>query len=69
VSDIKLFKLESGTALELVGSALAVEKSLQILIEHNLETMLGVRFLATEYSTGKAHAGRIDTLERLPGHP
>ena len=24
--------------------------------------MLGVRFLATEYSTGKTHAGRIDSL-------
>ena len=24
--------------------------------------MLGIRFLATEYSTGKTHAGRIDTL-------
>jgi predicted transport protein len=62
VSDIKLFRIENGVALELFGSALAVEKSLQGLIERNLEAMLGVRFLATEYSTGKAHGGRIDSL-------
>jgi predicted transport protein len=43
-----------------VGSDL--EKPLQSLIEKNLEALLGVRFLATEYSTGKTHAGRIDTL-------
>lgn len=62
MSDIKLFRVEDGAALELVGSALTVEKSLQDLIERNLEAMLGVRFLATEYSTGKAHGGRIDSL-------
>jgi predicted transport protein len=28
----------------------------------HLETFLGVRFLATEHVTGKAHGGRIDTL-------
>ena len=31
-------------------------------MEANLETMLGVRFLDTEYSTGRLHGGRIDTL-------
>jgi len=31
-------------------------------MERNLETFLGVRFLASEYSTGKTHGGRIDTL-------
>lgn len=39
-----------------------VDKSLQTLIERNSETFLGVRFLATEYSTGKTDGGRIDTL-------
>ncbi|MDX8408526.1 MAG: hypothetical protein R8J84_00575 [Mariprofundales bacterium] len=27
-----------------------------------MEEFLGVRFLASEYSTGKAHGGRIDSL-------
>ena len=62
MSDIKLFRVENGKAHELGGSALAIEKALQSLIERNLEPMLGVRFVATEHSTGKAHSGRIDTL-------
>src|SRR3984885_7236558 len=31
-------------------------------MEQHLESFLGVRFLATEYVTGKTHGGRIDTL-------
>jgi len=62
VSDIKLFRIGNDTAFELVGSAIAIEKTLQALIERNLEAMLGVHFLASEYSTGKVHGGRIDTL-------
>jgi predicted transport protein len=31
-------------------------------MERNLEPMLGIRFVASEHSTGKAHGGRIDTL-------
>ncbi len=62
MSDIKLFRLMSGKATELQGDATDLEKPLQTLIEANLETLLGIRFLATEYSTGKTHAGRIDSL-------
>lgn len=62
MSDIKLFRLSSGKAEEVKGSALDLEKPLQTLIESNLETLLGVRFLASEYPTGKTHGGRIDTL-------
>jgi predicted transport protein len=62
LSDIKLFRVDNGKVHELAGSALAIEKLLQTLIERNLEPMLGVRFVASEHSTGKAHSGRIDTL-------
>jgi predicted transport protein len=62
VSDIKIFRLSGDTVTELEGRSAEIEKSLQTLIEKNLETFLGVRFLATEYSTGKTHGGRIDTL-------
>lgn len=62
MSDIKLFKLNNGKADELQGNASDLEKPLQTLIENNLESLLGIRFLATEYSTGKTHAGRIDSL-------
>lgn len=62
MSNLKLFRLSSGGVAELPGSAIQVEKSLQTLFENNLEPMLGVRFLASEHSTGKVHGGRIDTL-------
>jgi len=62
MSEIKLFKLRAGQASEIAGHADGLEKSLQTLLENNLETILGVRFLATEYSTGKLHGGRIDSL-------
>ncbi len=61
MSDIKLFRLGE-VVTELQGEAIQVEKSLQKLFEGNLEALLGVRFLASEYSTGPAHGGRIDTL-------
>lgn len=62
MGDIKIFRLNENNVEELVGQALAVEKSLQTIIERHLDTFLGIRFLASEYSTGKKHAGRIDTL-------
>ena len=62
MSDIKLFELKGETATEIPGSATALEKSLQQQIERNLEEMLGIRFLASEHSTGPKHGGRIDTL-------
>jgi RecB family endonuclease NucS len=62
MSEIKLFKLNGKSAVEIAGEAVELEKSLQHLIEVNLETFLGVRFLASEQSTGKVHKGRIDTL-------
>lgn len=62
MSDIKLFRLINRRARELQGDASGLEKPLQSLLEANLEPLLGIRFLATEYSTGKTHAGRIDSL-------
>jgi len=38
------------------------EKEIQALIEKNLETVFNCRFIASEFSTGHEHAGRIDTL-------
>lgn len=62
MSDIKLFRYDAHGASELAGVAAQVEKQLQRLIEAQMETFLGVRFLASEYSTGKTHKGRIDSL-------
>ncbi|MBI2516991.1 MAG: DUF91 domain-containing protein [Opitutae bacterium] len=62
MSDIRLFRLTGTRAAEITGSASALEKPLQTLIEANLGPLLAIRFLATEYPTGKVHGGRIDTL-------
>jgi predicted transport protein len=62
MSDIKLFNISNGSAQELQGTSIAIEKTLKTLIENHLEVFLGVRFLASEHSTGKTHGGRIDTL-------
>lgn len=62
MSEIKLFKFSNERASEIRGESGRLEKSLQTLIEKNLETVLGVRFVASEHSTGKVHRGRIDSL-------
>lgn len=62
MSDIKLFRIAKGQATELQGLASDLEKPMQNLIEGNLQTFLGIGFLASEYSTGKTHGGRIDSL-------
>lgn len=62
MSDIRLFRFADGEAIELAGKSVAIEKTLQHLIESQMETFLGVRFLATEYSTGNKHRGRVDSL-------
>jgi predicted transport protein len=62
MSDLKLFSIKNNSAIQLQGSEANIEKSLQNLMETNLDVLLGVRFLETEYSTGKVHGGRIDTL-------
>ncbi|TLS66187.1 DUF91 domain-containing protein [Mariprofundus erugo] len=62
MSDIKLFRTSNSKVEELQGRSATIEKSLQAQIERHMEEFLGVRFLASEYSTGKAHGGRIDSL-------
>jgi predicted transport protein len=62
MSDIKLFRFEGEGVVEIEGQSVAVEKCLQTTIEKHLEDFFGVRFLASEYGTGKTHSGRIDTL-------
>jgi predicted transport protein len=61
MGDIKLFKINHQVK-ELKSSAFTVEKSIQKLIEENMNEFFGITFLASEYSTGKNHGGRIDSL-------
>lgn len=59
MSDLKLFRLLKSAVTQLPVSAIALEKSLQDVFEKNLETLLGVRFLASEYLI---EGGRLDSL-------
>ncbi|MFJ8853591.1 transporter [Streptomyces sp. NPDC102437] len=62
MNDLKLFRVVDGRSVEIAGSAVALERHLQTLIEANMEAMLGIQFLASEYATGPRHHGRIDSL-------
>lgn len=55
-----IFKNHNGNLTKLSILPLSKEKKLQHLLETNLETVLGMKFLATEYTT--TFGGRIDTL-------
>src|SRR5208282_5737121 len=62
MADMKLFRLDKDDVTEIAVRSVSVEKTLQSLIERHLDKFLSVRFLASEYSTGKTYKGRIDTL-------
>jgi predicted transport protein len=62
MGDIRIFKMEESNAKELKGSSVELEKSLQTFMEKNLEPLRGIKFLASEYPTGKTHGGRVDSL-------
>jgi predicted transport protein len=62
MADMKLFHLDNDAVTEIAVRSVSVEKTLQSLIERHLDKFLSVRFLASEYSTGKTHKGRIETL-------
>ncbi len=58
-----LFKIGPGRKMGVVEQrSFQTEKELQGLIESNLQEIFNCRFVATEFSTGAQHAGRIDTL-------
>ena len=68
MGDIKLFRVGADKIDELTGTTDTIEKSVQTFFEKNLEALLGVRFLASEFIMS---SGRIDTLgarrKRLSG--
>lgn len=57
-----IFQIDNGKANRIRLSEFRLEKDLQTLIEQNLETIFNCRFVATEFSTGNLHSGRIDSL-------
>ncbi|MGQ4335515.1 DUF5655 domain-containing protein [Streptomyces hayashii] len=61
---VKLFRTDAMKrgVTEVTPRLAEVEADVQGLVETHMETLLGVRFLASEYSTGPVHGGRIDSL-------
>lgn len=58
MSEIKLFKIKDDIK-QIVSSEVLLEKELQTLIEKNMETFFGVRFLKSEYVITN---GRMDSI-------
>jgi hypothetical protein len=57
-----VFVLHQGQARQLGPDPFKNEKELQRFFEANLDTLLGIRFVATEFSIGEKYGGRIDSL-------
>jgi predicted transport protein len=57
-----IFEIEKGKTKRIKPTQFKLEKDLQKLIESNLKTIFNCEFVATEFSTGNLHSGRIDTL-------
>jgi predicted transport protein len=57
-----LFQITKDDVSAVSQSDFPDERTLQRLIERNLKAVFNFRFVATEFSTGSVHAGRIDTL-------
>lgn len=57
-----IFNIHENKLLPVEQKNFPLEKELQSLIESNLEEVFSCRFVATEFSTGSQHAGRIDSL-------
>lgn len=58
-----IFRIENHNKVkQLKTSNFRSEKELQSFLENNLETVFGIKFIASEFSMGEKHGGRIDTL-------
>lgn len=57
-----LYRLYEHNVTQLKAAHFNTERELQKLFEANLETLMGVRFIASEFTTGDRQRGRIDTL-------
>lgn len=57
-----IFEISGNKLLPVEQKNFSLEKELQALIESNLEAVFNCRFVASEFSTGAQHAGRIDSL-------
>jgi predicted transport protein len=57
-----LFQISKDSLTAVAQSNFLDERALQRLIEGNMQVVFACRFVASEFSTGVQHGGRIDTL-------
>ncbi len=57
-----LFQIDDSKVQAVAQTNFTYERDLQSLVENNLKTIFNCRLVASEFSTGAAHSGRIDTL-------
>jgi predicted transport protein len=57
-----VFEIKDSKLSKLRSVDFKLEKDLQKLLEENLEEVFNIRFVASEFSTGSVHSGRIDSL-------
>lgn len=57
-----LYQIKQQKVNQIKPSSFKNERELQKLFEANLEALLGVRFVASEFTTGDRQRGRIDSL-------
>lgn len=57
-----IFLTTNSLAKQLKKQNFRNEKELQTFVEQNMESLFGIRFLASEFTTSKQHGGRIDSL-------
>ncbi|KXK15973.1 MAG: hypothetical protein UZ14_CFX002000146 [Chloroflexi bacterium OLB14] len=57
-----LYQIKQQKTFQIKPDSFKNEKELQNLFEANLEELLGVRYVASEFTTGDRQRGRIDTL-------
>src|SRR5256885_16394853 len=57
-----IFQISNQKLVPVEQTNFVTEKELQTLVEANLGPVFNCRFVASEFSTGAQHAGRIDTL-------
>ncbi|GAA2377770.1 resuscitation-promoting factor Rpf1 domain-containing protein [Streptomyces carpaticus] len=63
MSDLRVFRHRPANgAIELRQVGVTVERDLQRFVEANMDVVLGVRLVASEYPTGNVHRGRPDSL-------
>lgn len=62
MSDLKLYRINGTAAVELASVTAKFERDLQRIVEMNMEQFFGVRLLASEFSTGMVHRGRMDSI-------